>query len=625
GGDSIYAFPGNNANVFLRYSIAGGGWTAMTAPGYSVYFGGALAADSNRGAVYGFPGNADVFLKYKLGDGLSPMAVNHMRVVAENLAGVRSDATSLGSLAAKPSAPRPAPTTFTNVTASQIQVNWSSGPAAAGFYNPPGAQYYIEVATDAGFAGNLLTSAWLTDTTYYAFTGLGVSTRYYFRGTAREAAVTTNVSPARTFHSWSTLPNTPGGGTLTSISSGSVVANWTANGNPGGTNYYAERATDADFTQNVTNSGWTTALSFNFSTTPNTRYWFRVKARNVSLVESLWNTAFGDARTPAAPPTFPAVSNVLSTSIQFNWNGNNNPSGTEYWVEVATGNGTGVIFTTAGWITATANIFNGLTAYTTYSLRVKARDADLNETAYTVYATTRTTQPPAAPSALVVSTFGLTSQTDRLYAGWSDNSNNEEGFSLQHSTDVSFPPLYTTTLNTAADTTYYAPVTSLLTNTSYYFRVRAAHSTLGNSVYSSTAALFTRAAVPGNPAVVSVSSSAINASWTANNPAGTLFTAEISTMSDFAPLRASSATLNAAATFTGAVLLPNTTHYIRVMAANGNGLATAYTPVAASTISYALPPASPFFQGLWVSSASAAWNDAGNPGDTRYRAQISTT
>jgi len=72
----------------------------------------------------------------------------------------------------------------------------------------------------------------------------------------------------------------------------SIQANWTANGNSAGTQYYCENTTKG------TNSGWTTSFYWNSTgLTEGTLYNFRVKARNEDGIETTW-TDLGETGGP---------------------------------------------------------------------------------------------------------------------------------------------------------------------------------------------------------------------------------------------------------------------------------------------------------------------------------------
>jgi fibronectin type 3 domain-containing protein len=100
---------------------------------------------------------------------------------------------------------------------------------------------------------------------------------------------------------------------------------------------------------------------------------------------------------------------------------------------------------------------------------------------------------PAQPHNLSATPFnGSTGSGIRLL--WDNNSNNETGFTIQRSTDPSFPTAGTQTLNNGnpvgADVTYYTDTASstntIEAGTTYYYRVEATND-VGNSTFSPTA------------------------------------------------------------------------------------------------------------------------------------------
>jgi hypothetical protein len=80
---------------------------------------------------------------------------------------------------------------------------------------------------------------------------------------------------------------------------------------------------------------------------------------------------------------------------------------------------------------------------------------------------------------------------------WSDNSNNEQSFVLQRSTDSGFASGVTST--TLPANTSQAQVSGLSPSTAYYFRIKASNSA-GDSAYTATASATTKA--PGYSSVV---------------------------------------------------------------------------------------------------------------------------
>lgn len=88
--------------------------------------------------------------------------------------------------------------------------------------------------------------------------------------------------------------------------------------------------------------------------------------------------------TLAYQPGVSLFSHISSTQIRANWTFNTNPSGTEYEAEI-TEDGTFLTgITSSGWVTTPGFDFTGLEAETIYYFRVRARNADLITTSFTV-------------------------------------------------------------------------------------------------------------------------------------------------------------------------------------------------------------------------------------------------
>ncbi len=87
-------------------------------------------------------------------------------------------------------------------------------------------------------------------------------------------------------------------------------------------------------------------------------------------------------------------------------------------------------------------------------------------------------------------------------------------------------------------------------------------------------------------------------------------------------LRSSGWNSSPAADFGG--LRPDTTYYFRAKARNWTGVETDYS-LSGSTITYAAIPATAPWFGVWVDSATAAWDPAGNPSGTLYELVRSTS
>jgi len=154
-----------------------------------------------------------------------------------------------------------------------------------------------------------------------------------------------------------------------------------------------------------------------------------------------------------------------------------------------------------------------------------------------------------------------------MAVSWTDNSDNETGFSIEKSEDGA---AYTQIGTVAANATSYsgAGTTGLSINTRYWYRVRAERS----GMYSgySTADNFTLTNAPTADAFSNVTSSVIRAKWGTNsNPGGTEYYCENTT----------------AGTNSGVItglywdssgLIPKTSYSFRVQSRNGDGVVSSW-------------------------------------------------
>lgn len=216
---------------------------------------------------------------------------------------------------------------------------------------------------------------------------------------------------------------------------------------------------------------------------------------------------------------------------------------------------------------------------------------------------TAVTPLPAAPSA-----FAGAAQSDAsIRWSWTDNSSNELGFRVLFGTMV-------VSGNLPANATSWLQ-TGLAPNASYWPLLAQAVNSSGTSE-SGTASARTFAAVPGAPIASGVAVTSATVRWSdGGNPAGTVFRLERSTGTGYG-LRLS----GAATVFFDADLTPAATHLYRVLAVNGDSVATAYSStlaVVASPLPGA-PGASGIPAGTALGISSAAWTWTLSPGASSY-------
>jgi uncharacterized repeat protein (TIGR01451 family) len=135
--------------------------------------------------------------------------------------------------------------------------------------------------------------------------GLDANTVYYFRACASNSKGP-DYGDDKTF---TTKANRPGAAAFSNVTKINIQANWSANGNPSGTQYYCENTTKG------TNSAWITNLYWNSTgLSANTTYHFQVKAKNKDGVGTSWidlgsqKTEISDTTPPPAP--------IISSSTQ---------------------------------------------------------------------------------------------------------------------------------------------------------------------------------------------------------------------------------------------------------------------------------------------------------------------
>ncbi|MFH1725741.1 MAG: fibronectin type III domain-containing protein, partial [Elusimicrobiota bacterium] len=545
-----------------------------------------------------------------------------------------SDLSNGATVQTKPA--EPAYASFTVETTS-ITAVWTAN-------NHGSVQYDVEVSTASDFDPVLHSSTTQKLSVLFGTGGEGgaldPNTTHYFRVKAR------NTSEEETAYidlgSTATLAALPlaGDPVFSSVELSSVTVDWTAEGNPGDTEYTAEISTNGFASLNL--SSVTLNVYALFGTDgegealeSDRTYSFRVRAVNKNGLYTDYTT-LGSTLTLLAAPTGQALSNVTTLSATFTWSANGNRAGTHYVAEMSLASDFSSIEFSSDTIRPSVLFGSGgagasLDSNTTYYFRVKSVGFDASESAFTTVESTITL--PALPGTAAPVFTDVEVSSVAFY--WTANGNRAQSdYTAQVSTDNFF------TLNLSSTTKNISVLFGrgeggggpLDSNTTHYFRVK----TLGfggqESAFTAKFSTISLPAVPGtaDPAFTGIEVDSVTFTWTANgNRIRTDYKAEISLASDFSSVEFSSTTKNLSVLFgtdgAGSPLDANTTHYFRVKALGWAGLESAPS---ASTATLTLPAvpgtADPVFTDVGVSSVTFYWTANSNRSQTDYAVEIST-
>ncbi|MCU0735752.1 MAG: DUF4082 domain-containing protein [Methylotetracoccus sp.] len=198
-------------------------------------------------------------------------------------------------------------------------------------------------------------------------------------------------------------PSTPANVSGTAASSVQINLSWSAStDNVGVTEYRIERCQGSSCT-NFAQIGTATGTTYaNTGLTASTTYRYRVRATDAagnlsgySNVVTVATPAAADTAAPSVPASLTATA-ASSSEINLSWSASTDNVGvTGYQVERCQGSTCSV-----GTASGTSYSDTGLSASTTYSYRVRARDAAGNLSGYsnTASATTQATPPPSSTS-----------------------------------------------------------------------------------------------------------------------------------------------------------------------------------------------------------------------------------
>lgn len=287
--------------------------------------------------------------------------------------------------------------------------------------------------------------------------------------------------------------------------------------------------------------------------------------------------------------------------------------GTQSLAEISAFASFAPVLSSSNWRSGTNFDFSGLTPNTTYFSRVSARNYAGVQTGLLALGSTMTLAAVPVTAASTFTDVEIGSMTFQWAAG-----GNPAGteYAAQASTAADFSGTMLAGGWLTATTTGFS---GLAVNTSYYLRVQARNALHVASPFALLGSTYTLAVPPTGSAIASSTASGLTLVWgPSSNPPGTLFEAQVSSMTSFIPLLQSSVTLAASATFNS--LVSASTFYARVRALNGDGVPSGFDAVVstATGLDAVAPGASTgtfAYPGAAADSLTAGWVV---PGDNGY-------
>jgi hypothetical protein len=198
-----------------------------------------------------------------------------------------------------------------------------------------------------------------------------------------------------------TLAAEPTAPAFSGLAAAALTFGWSAGANPSYTVYELNASTSAAFAAPVSTTFAATVSSSPANLSPNTTYYFRVRAVNLDGVPTAYLATQATA-TWASVPASPVAGPIHITSGAFTWSAGSNPPDTLYTAQVSSDNFFSL--TDSSDTLATSATFFTLTPGTQYFLRVRAVNRSGTAGSFsTVISTTAgnlsNTSAPTAPGA----------------------------------------------------------------------------------------------------------------------------------------------------------------------------------------------------------------------------------
>lgn len=397
-----------------------------------------------------------------------------------------------------------------------------------------GANYVVVLAADSGYSSIVSSATQGANTA--VFSGLYGGSNYYFKvklANEADAAFALNTTAK------ATLPAlTPIAPVLTVVSSAAVSAAWDS---ILGATYIAVLASDSGFVSIVSSASLNSnTISFP-ALSPDTTYYFEVKLSSETDVAYAANAA-ANKTAPYATDLSPVFNSVSSSLMTVDWQP---VAGSAYVAVLASDSGYNSIISST---TQTANTINyaALNPDTPYYFKVKLSTE--TDTAFAFNSVSRQTALPSlSPSLTAVS-------STTLMAAW--NALPGINYVIALASDAGFANI----ISSATQSASTAAFSGLNADSPYYLEVKPAANTDVSFGLNTVSQRTLPAPTVMSPVVTAVSSTTLNAAWTATP--GASYVAVLAQDSGFA-LIVSSRT-QAANTASFASLSPDTSYYFEI-------------------------------------------------------------
>jgi fibronectin type 3 domain-containing protein len=331
----------------------------------------------------------------------------------------------------------------------------------------------------------------LANATSYTDTTADTVSTYSYQVVAFNAAGSSTSAPV-TVGPLAGPPAAPTGLAATLQSGPQVGLTWTDNAT-NETGFVVERAVGAGPFSTLATVGPRTntgSVSYADATvTAGNTYAYRVKAVNGAGSSAYSNTASVSVPSPPAAPSGLTATLQPGPQVGLTWT-DNATNETGFVVERAVGAGAFSTLATVGPRINTGSVSyvdTTVTTGNTYAYRVKAVNG-AGSSAYSNTASVSLSSPLAAPSGLTARAARTTGLTDTVTLRWTDNANNETGFTIQRATNSTFTAGLNT--STVAANTTTTQQTGLARGRIYWYRIRAVN-LVGASAWSNVVIVLT--------------------------------------------------------------------------------------------------------------------------------------